>query len=415
MSLPPPAAEREAEACGLCPGSGPGAVARYTCPRCNVPFCSLPCYRSGRHRGCAEAFYRDAVLGELRAEARDAPGRQQLRESLGRLRVSEPPEPGLDPPELEAPGCPLWETLTQQQRRDFQRLLESGGAAGWIEEWRPWWERGAVGPVQELEPGGLEEDEPSERITEVQPVVDVEGTVGPNDSEPDRLNGEAERVTVWEHNDSIPVICRNIAPLLSLCSKPSPLIQYSVVNVLYAYAFSMKLINGDLSGEMRDEFIEATLTISEALRSSCVFTSTAEAVQAGVGAVRDSPYSSNPFEAVNTIKDVRVLLSGGSGPPSGHYTLAAISQLSRTLGKAKRAGHKEHPDRFRARKKCAFLLSWVKEHEESLMFVSLEVQREYEDTFNTLVQVEDAKSNLEKAWGGNRPPGKKVLIEELTP
>ncbi|XP_078407263.1 zinc finger HIT domain-containing protein 2 [Cetorhinus maximus] len=419
MSLPPPAPEREAEACGLCSGSGPRAAARYTCPRCNVPFCSLPCYRGSRHRLCAESFYREAVLGELRAEARagGAEGRRDLRESLRRLRDAEAqqPEPSLGLDTQGAPARRLWEALTEQQRRDFQRLLESGEAAAWIKEWRPWWERRPAGPVQELEPGGLEEDQTSERIKEPQPVVDVEGTESQNDSEQDRLSGETERATTWEHDDSIPAICRNIVPLLSLCSKPSPLIQYSVVNVLYAYAFSMKLINGDLSGEMRDEFIEATMTISEALKGNRVFMSTAEALQAGVEAVRSSPYSSNPFEAVNTIKDTCVLLSGGSGPPSGQYTLAAISHLSRTLGKAKRYRHKEDPDHFRARKKCAFLLSWVNEHQHSLMYLCLEVQKEYENTFDTLAQVEEAKSNLEKAWGGKRPPGKKVLIEELTP
>ncbi|XP_072368777.1 zinc finger HIT domain-containing protein 2 [Scyliorhinus torazame] len=413
MSLPPPAAEREAEACGLCPGSGPGAAARYTCPRCNVPFCSLPCYRGPGHRACTEAFYRDAVLGELRAEARAAEGRRGLRESLGRLRDAELPELGLGP--QDAPARPLWEALSEQQRRDFQRLLESGEAAAWIQEWRPWWERRPPGPVQELEPRGLEEDQRCERITEAQPVVDVGRTESQNDSESDRLSGETDRATIWEHDDSIPVICRNIVPLLSLCSKPSSLIQYSVVNVLYAYAFSMKLINGDLSGEMRDEFIEATMTISEALEGNRVFTSTAEAVQAGVGAVRRSPYSSNPFEAVNTIKDTCVLLSGGCRPPSSHYTLAAISQLGRTLGKNKCTRRKEDPSRYQARKKCAFLLSWVNEHEDSLMYLSLEVQTEYENTFHTLVQMEEAKSNLEKAWGGKRPPGMKVLIEELTP
>ncbi|XP_067900106.1 zinc finger HIT domain-containing protein 2 [Heterodontus francisci] len=416
MALPSPP-EREAEACGLCTGTGLRTAARYTCPRCNVPFCSLPCYRGSRHQACAESFYREAVLGELRAEARAGgdEGRRSLRESLRRLRDSEDPEPGPDPQRASARR--LWEALTEQQRRDFQRLLESGEAAAWIKEWRPWWMRRPAGPVQELEQGGLEEDRTSARLNEEHPAVDIEGTESENDLEWDWGCRETERATdrFWEQDDSVPAICSNIAPLLSLCSKPSPLIQYSMVNVLYAYAFSMKLINGDLSGEMRDEFIEAMMSISEVLKGNRVFTSSAEALQAGVRAVRSSLYSSNSFEAVNTIKDTSVLLTGESTAPSGHYTLAAISQLSRVLGKAKRSRQKEDPDHYRARKKCRFLLSWVNEHQDALIFLSLEVQAEYKNTFDTLLQVEEAKSNLEKAWGGKRPPGKKVLIEELTP
>uniref|UniRef100_UPI00398F1C8A zinc finger HIT domain-containing protein 2 n=1 Tax=Pristiophorus japonicus TaxID=55135 RepID=UPI00398F1C8A len=267
------------------------------------------------------------------------------------------------------------------------------------------------------DPDELEEDRRSERVNEEQPVVDVEGTEGESDAEREWLSGRTVRdcERIWEQDDSIPATSGNIAPLLSLCSKPSPLIQYSVVNVLFAYAFSMKLINGDLSREMRDEFIEAVMTLSEALKGSRVFTSAAEALEAGVGAVQSGPYSSNPFEPVLTIRDTAELLSGESGASGGHYTLAAISQLGRVLGKDKRSRHGEGPERYRARKKCAFLLSWVNEHSDALDSLSLEVRRVYKNSFDTLLQVEEAKAKLEKAWGGNRPPQKKVLIEELTP
>nr|1X4S_A Chain A, Zinc finger HIT domain containing protein 2 [Homo sapiens] len=40
--------------CGFCP-AGEVQPARYTCPRCNAPYCSLRCYRT--HGTCAENFY----------------------------------------------------------------------------------------------------------------------------------------------------------------------------------------------------------------------------------------------------------------------------------------------------------------------------------------------------------------------
>ncbi|KAI0741363.1 hypothetical protein C8Q80DRAFT_1194033 [Daedaleopsis nitida] len=34
---------------------------RYTCPRCNIPYCSLICFRSEKHGDCSETFYRKEV------------------------------------------------------------------------------------------------------------------------------------------------------------------------------------------------------------------------------------------------------------------------------------------------------------------------------------------------------------------
>ncbi|KAG1665787.1 hypothetical protein FOA52_002882 [Chlamydomonas sp. UWO 241] len=38
---------------------------RYTCPRCNVAYCSLPCFKQ-HGESCTESFYRDQVDGEMR-------------------------------------------------------------------------------------------------------------------------------------------------------------------------------------------------------------------------------------------------------------------------------------------------------------------------------------------------------------
>ncbi|ELR57561.1 Zinc finger HIT domain-containing protein 2 [Bos mutus] len=82
--------------CGFCP-TGEAQPARYTCPRCNVPYCSLRCYRA--HGSCAEEFYRDQVLGELRGRSA-SPSR--LATALRRLRQQretedEPGDAGLRP------------------------------------------------------------------------------------------------------------------------------------------------------------------------------------------------------------------------------------------------------------------------------------------------------------------------------
>ena len=43
-------------------------LSQYTCPRCNLPYCSLECYKSTLHQDCTEAFYKDCVFQQLRAD-----------------------------------------------------------------------------------------------------------------------------------------------------------------------------------------------------------------------------------------------------------------------------------------------------------------------------------------------------------
>ncbi|XP_059846700.1 zinc finger HIT domain-containing protein 2 isoform X1 [Hypanus sabinus] len=375
----------EAEACGLC--GAPGA--RYTCPRCNRPYCSLPCYRSPEHQACAELFYRDAVLAELRGARADSAERQRLLDGLRWLRETEDMDPDLDP---SASTSRLWAALSDRQKSDFERRLESGEAATWLREWRPWWERRVV---EEVETSGKVQDE--------HPVVSGAEDGGTElDLEPE-----------WETEEAIPPVCTNITPLETLSARPSPLVSYSVVNVLYAYAFSMRLVNGDVVGEMRQEFVETVMAISETLSANKVYTSTANALQAGAEAVRNCPSASNPFQAVRAMEDASALLAGGSGL----YTLAALSHLGRLLGKDQRCRQRERkPGKdycYRAQKKCMFLLSWVNEKRLTLAALSLEAQQEFTASLSLLLHVEEGKSQLEKAWGAKRPPEKKLLIEEL--
>ncbi|XP_072923163.1 zinc finger HIT domain-containing protein 2 isoform X3 [Hemitrygon akajei] len=249
----------------------------------------------------------------------------------------------------------------------------------------------------------VEEVETSGKVQDEHPVV------GGAEDGGTELDLEPE----WETEEAIPPVCTNITPLETLSARPSPLVSYSVVNVLYAYAFSMRLVNGDVVGEMRQEFVETVMAISETLSANKVYTSTANALQAGAEAVRNCPSASNPFQAVRAMEDASALLAGGSGL----YTLAALSHLGRILGKDQRCRQRERkPGKdycYRARKKCTFLLSWVNEKRRTLAALSLEAQQEFTASLSHLLHVEEGKSQLEKAWGAKRPPEKKVLIEEL--
>lgn len=39
--------------------------AKYTCPRCNLGYCGLSCYRHKEHSDCSEAFYKECCMEAL--------------------------------------------------------------------------------------------------------------------------------------------------------------------------------------------------------------------------------------------------------------------------------------------------------------------------------------------------------------
>ncbi|XP_054885629.1 zinc finger HIT domain-containing protein 2 [Poeciliopsis prolifica] len=59
----------------------------YTCPRCNLQYCDLSCYRSPGHSACSEEFYKESVLQELKDMGKTgAEGKRKMQEILLGLR-----------------------------------------------------------------------------------------------------------------------------------------------------------------------------------------------------------------------------------------------------------------------------------------------------------------------------------------
>ncbi|XP_060613819.2 zinc finger HIT domain-containing protein 2 [Anolis sagrei] len=149
--------------CGFCPS----LRAPYTCPRCLLRFCSVPCFRG--HGSCARDFRERELRLRLRGLRGDeASSRVRLREALLRLRELREPgdeqaQLGLGPEE-----APLWEQLTPEEQKAFRKLLNSGGAASLVPLWTPWWEEGPaprglvreVGPRDPPKAGGGDPTEP---------------------------------------------------------------------------------------------------------------------------------------------------------------------------------------------------------------------------------------------------------------
>ena len=177
--------------------------AKYACPRCNIPYCSLTCFRSEassphlhrnrccswdlhfqKHNQCSEGFYRDQVQSDIKtAPSAAAHERLKMMELLKRFEESNAVEADLDDEDEEEdalaqrlrevdlgtlrmephPGSTsltgsmldsvspddLWDLLPEEQRAKFIRTVENPSsdlakqllAEGGLlhKQFMPWW------------------------------------------------------------------------------------------------------------------------------------------------------------------------------------------------------------------------------------------------------------------------------------
>lgn len=394
--------------CGFCP-AGEAQPARYTCPRCNVPYCSLRCYRA--HGSCAEDFYRDQVLGELRGRSA-SPSR--LASALRRLRQQretedEPQDAGLRPGSEPRGLSGLWERLAPAEKAAFERLLNRGEAGRLLPLWQPWWWGRGAEPrlLEELNdaPGGDAADlEPASAGTRPEPVKDAA----------DALTTE-ETVLGDALGACAPAVPTRIPPLASLSrGQVSPLVRFQLPNVLFAYAHTLALYHGGDDALLLD-FCDTLLGVSGALGAQQVFTSAEEALQAAAHVLEAGEHPPGPLGTRGAMREaVRILMGEGPANQKG-YTLAALGHLAQTLGRARKlAEATEERDRlYRARKKCQYLLSWTNENEVVLTALALDCARAHRAHAVTAEEVAALTGELERLWGGPMPPAPRTLIEEL--
>ncbi|XP_076971877.1 zinc finger HIT domain-containing protein 2 [Tamandua tetradactyla] len=384
--------------CAFCPVAE-ARPACYTCPRCNVPYCSLRCYRA--HGSCAEDFYRDQVLGELRGRTA-SPSR--LASALRRLRQQretedDPEEAGLSagPPPGGLSG--LWEQLAPAEKAAFERLLSRGEAGRLLPPWQPWWWGRGAGPRL------LEEVDD----TRGNHAVEVERAPARTPPPPaEEVPGDAPGVDA-------PAVPIRIPALASLSRGPaSPLVRFQLPNVLFAYAHALALYHGGDDALLSD-YCATLLGVSGALGSQQVFSSAEEALLAAVHVLEAGEHSPGPLGTRGAMHETsRILLGEGRANQKG-YTLAALGHLAQTLGRArKRAVAAEERDRlYRARKKCQFLLAWTNENEAALTPLAIDCARAYRAHAVAAEEVAALTGELEQLWGGPVPPAPRTLIEEL--
>ncbi|XP_040321710.1 zinc finger HIT domain-containing protein 2 [Herpailurus yagouaroundi] len=390
--------------CGFCP-AGEAQPARYTCPRCNVPYCSLRCYRA--HGTCAEDFYRDQVLGELRGRSA-SPSR--LASALRRLREQretedDPEDAGLRPGPAPGGLSGLWELLAPAEKAAFERLLSRGEAGRLLPPWRPWWWGRGAGPRLLEEVGDAVGGDP----------VGLEPT--PARAPPEPVKEAAAEPFLGDAPEAcVPTVPTRIPTLASLSRGPaSPLVRFQLPNVLFAYAHALALYHGGGDDALLSDFCATLLGVSGALGAQQVFASAEEALQAAARVLEAGEHPPGPLGTRGAMREAALILMGEGPANQKGYTLAALGHLARTLGQARRqAVATEERDRlYRARKKCQYLLAWTNENEVALTPLALDCARAHRAHAVAAEEVAALTGELERLWGGPLPPAPRILIEEL--
>ncbi|KAK3761332.1 hypothetical protein RRG08_060902 [Elysia crispata] len=332
--------------CKLCLKSS----AKYTCPRCNMVYCSLACYQSEKHSGCSEAFYKDCVVNELSQMTSCSDDKQKVLDMLAKdLEEKEDDESGagsdddlaerVEGLDLDEDIGVVWGRLKPKEKEEFARMLQDGRLAHLIELWTPWW-----------------------RCAENQKLV---------------LENEA--VNRKQNGRKIPEILPNIPDINNLLknNRPSSECKFDLLNVLFSYAFVTRLHNGchqECPMDSTQDVLESCYVLRDQNRCGSI----GEAVQKGLDDAcsrgKKSEGSSHGFN-LTVLEDVRQLARGPGKADSLTFLSAALSDLICLFQAALSVIKKELRDRrksgadekdlvslrsrvFKAEKKLSFLLSW---------------------------------------------------------
>ncbi|KAI9009367.1 hypothetical protein CLU79DRAFT_774819 [Phycomyces nitens] len=216
----------------------------YVCPRCNLKYCSLACYKDLEHAECTESFYRDSVTAEINSRSDKDESKQKMLQLLQRFEAENTSNhDNLEEEEEEeeedlaqrlrnlnvetADPDILWDKLSSEERQEFEMMLkqlEMEEDMAWsslgLKPYEPWWE---INPslVQEV---GLDNDN------------DI-----PNLPNFNRLVGQGKA--------------------------PNPVIQWTMLHIGMTYCYLMRHCMGDLTeGDVFD-----TLDILKHLSRSVLF------------------------------------------------------------------------------------------------------------------------------------------------
>ncbi|BGP41380.1 hypothetical protein JCM10449v2_005358 [Rhodotorula kratochvilovae] len=357
---PPIVSTADAPPCGICEKQ----ISRYTCPSCNLPYCSLACFRSPDHAACAESFQRATLAQDLQGDPQHADGEKnrmlemlkkfeeqqreleelereeakgdedeldQSPEAVARRKQREELEKRLEGVDLDAlPPDQLLSYLSPEQQAAFEATLQDPNQLNKLVEEQfegdePWW-------VEEEELKMLKEMRETSRRAAEEAGGEVDGPT--SDEEED------EDLDVRP-----PVLLDEQLPPLRVGPDGKPLVSpkllHNVVAVLFAYAFTLRTFSLPSFSSLPEKSTERTTAI-QVLSQLLPFlversTSAFDHLEAAVESVVAQEQQGMPSPLVGLLlHDVSTILrptpvaaiSPSSSPLASHALALALHALS---------------------------------------------------------------------------------------
>ncbi|CAG5047589.1 unnamed protein product [Parnassius apollo] len=305
-----------AKLCGICNSN----VSKYCCPRCEIFYCSLDCYKSEKHLDCSESFYRDCVNEELSYYHAGDDAKRKMLDILKKVHTEDLEDlptnnslqsidqteelidsdddteidlheriKGLDLEDADA----IWNALTEDERNEFEALIK-GEISSILPQWQPWW-------IFSKE---------SKLVEEVK-ALDV----------------------VEEHLKECPCL-KPVPKFNSLTNvKPSPTIKFNIANVLASYAFIMRYFNGEIEPI---EAVTLLFDICTNLSTNCNFDDYATAVESVAQKCLQSKFIETDDVSLDVMKhDTLLMMKGPSDQKNMYYCMAALSHIIEIFSQTK--------------------------------------------------------------------------------
>eukprot|EP00980_Cylindrotheca_fusiformis_P022326 scaffold9191_cov114-Cylindrotheca_fusiformis.AAC.21 len=349
-----PKTETKQSACKICKQN----LSRYTCPRCQIPYCSVNCYRnhsstdSEEASACTEAFYQNRVESILQLETREhSEGAQKLLNRQYEQSLASDPE-DISTDELYTllsvlEGQQSEDSLSQEQllsllsptlRANFQKDLQNGALQSFVlESWYPWWRR-------ELGKGN-----------------DVVGDNG--ESSVTAIEGTRAKKSLDERLLKVPSF-HSIRR-----SGPAPQLLFNAVDIVYSICWTLRLYHG-ANNAASQLALDAAMTLiynSKVLKEDERYDHLEQVLISSTAAsTRQYPAGCNVHWTVLTTDCSLVLASSRL---VGRAMLEAIDILKAALRNLKQEegsddSIQQASQLRRVRKKLEFFLSWSKQSSE---------------------------------------------------
>lgn len=304
--------ENEDKMCKIC-NTNPF---KYVCPRCNVVYCSVVCYKAVTHSDCSEAFYKECIKEHVTSQEPIKESRNKMLEMLERVNrddeeniydeYSSDDSDDVDSINERLAGVDLddadavWEKLTEEERQEFIGLVKEGDVTQLLPSWVPWWSKKFPKPKVRF----LDDKD------EIQP----------------------------DYETLCPTVSKFIQPLSSITrTKPSDCIFFNLVNILGSYTVMARYYNGEHI-TMFDEATTILISISKNLCENENFISIETALESVYQeAIACEFMITSDRTKVFMKEDVINILKGPNEENFVYYIQAALSDTYKTMQESKRS------------------------------------------------------------------------------